>query len=174
MVDDIHIRSVHNFFEFLRHDAMFELEEVAHTTAFFTRTQAPVFDPLGDSWWTQRYNAKPLLRYTWKERFKTSIPDAVFERLSRFRRRTKAGECAIEIHSPRENEVVGKAGVPEGSASLTPGAHLWILVRRNSPFAHALRSCRSFLGIHFEVDQGYDWSQTGNSVTRPLSAGGVE
>ena len=51
-------------FQFLRRDAMFELVQIVHTTAFFTRTNAPIFDPLGDGWWKQNYNSKPLLRYT--------------------------------------------------------------------------------------------------------------
>src|SRR2546428_473022 len=39
-------------------DEMFELREVVDTTSFFRRTDAPTFSPLGDSWWTQRYNQR--------------------------------------------------------------------------------------------------------------------
>ena len=56
VVDDVHIRSVNDLFRFLRADAMFTLLEVVDTTAFFRRTDAPAFDPLGDGWWLQRYN----------------------------------------------------------------------------------------------------------------------
>src|SRR6266704_589036 len=51
ILDDIHIPTVQNLFQFLRRDAMFELEETVQTTAFFARTSAPVFDPVGDGWW---------------------------------------------------------------------------------------------------------------------------
>src|ERR1051325_9132026 len=63
IVDDIHIPTVHNLFQFLRRDAMFVLDEVVRTTAFFTRTSAPTFDQFGDGWWQQKYNARPLALY---------------------------------------------------------------------------------------------------------------
>ncbi len=53
ILDDIHIPTVHHLFRFLRRDAMFQLDEIVQTTAFFTRTNAPTFDPLGDGWWRQ-------------------------------------------------------------------------------------------------------------------------
>lgn len=56
IVDDIHIPTVGNLFDFLRADEMFELHEVVETTAFFRRTNAVTFSPIGDGWWTQRYN----------------------------------------------------------------------------------------------------------------------
>jgi Methyltransferase domain len=56
IVDDIHIPTISNFFRFLREDDMFRLEEVIETTAFFRRTEAPVFDPCGDGWFLQNYN----------------------------------------------------------------------------------------------------------------------
>jgi len=58
IVDDIHIPTVFNLFAFLREDAMYRLIEVVHTTAFFERTDAPVFDPHGDGWWLQKYNER--------------------------------------------------------------------------------------------------------------------
>jgi hypothetical protein len=58
IVDDIHIRSISNLFEFLRADDMFELMEVVETTAFFRRTHAPAFPRLGDGWWMQGYNRR--------------------------------------------------------------------------------------------------------------------
>ena len=56
IVDDIHIRSISNLFEFLRADDMFDLTEVVESTAFFRRTSAPTFSRIGDGWWTQGYN----------------------------------------------------------------------------------------------------------------------
>lgn len=58
IVDDIHIPTIHRLFEFLREDEMFRMVEVVDTTAFFKRTQAPLFDPEGDGWWLQEYNKK--------------------------------------------------------------------------------------------------------------------
>ena len=60
ILDDIQIPTIHNLFEFLKRDKMFVLEEVVDTTAFLTRTDAPVFCPIGDSWWEQEYNKIPL------------------------------------------------------------------------------------------------------------------
>ncbi len=58
IVDDIDIPSIHDMYRFLKKDEMFELLEVVHTTAFFRRTDAPVFDPLADGWWLQGYNKR--------------------------------------------------------------------------------------------------------------------
>jgi Methyltransferase domain len=58
IVDDIHIRSVHNLFDFLSADEMFTLEDVIENTAVFSRTAAPTFSPVGDGWETQRYNSQ--------------------------------------------------------------------------------------------------------------------
>ncbi len=58
IVDDIHIRSINNLFEFLRADDMFDLTEVVESTAFFRRTGASTFSRLGDGWWTQGYNRR--------------------------------------------------------------------------------------------------------------------
>jgi hypothetical protein len=56
VIDDIHIPTIHRLFRFLLEETMFELLEVVRTTAFFRRTDAPVFPPLGDGWDSQRYN----------------------------------------------------------------------------------------------------------------------
>lgn len=56
MVDDIHIPTVRHLFDVLCEDEMFKLEEVVLTTAFFRRTDAPVFAPTGDGWFLQGYN----------------------------------------------------------------------------------------------------------------------
>ncbi|MDR0994246.1 MAG: class I SAM-dependent methyltransferase [Verrucomicrobiota bacterium] len=58
IVDDIDIPSIYDMYQFLKKDAMFDLLEVVHTTAFFRRTDAPVFDPLADGWWLQGYNRR--------------------------------------------------------------------------------------------------------------------
>jgi hypothetical protein len=56
VLDDIHIPTITNQFDFLRADAMFTLAEVVETTAFFRRTSVETFSPTGDGWWLQRYN----------------------------------------------------------------------------------------------------------------------
>lgn len=58
VVDDIHIPTIFNLFSFLCVDDMFELLEVVDTTAFFRRTSATVFNPMGDGWELQKYNAE--------------------------------------------------------------------------------------------------------------------
>ncbi len=57
IIDDIHIPTVCRFFEFLKEEEMFMLVQVVRTTAIFRRTAAPVFSPVSDGWWLQRYNA---------------------------------------------------------------------------------------------------------------------
>ena len=80
IVDDIHIPTVFNLFSVLREDAMFQLTEVIETTAFFTRTPAPLFDPFGDNWWLQTYNdrrfpiADPAIKSTYATRLKRLVP----------------------------------------------------------------------------------------------------
>jgi hypothetical protein len=58
IVDDIDIPSIHDMYRFLKKDAMFTLLEVVHTTAFFRRTDAPLFNPRADGWWLQGYNQR--------------------------------------------------------------------------------------------------------------------
>jgi hypothetical protein len=125
ILDDIQIPTVHNLFQFLRRDAMFELDEVVQTTAFFTRTGAPAFDPFGDGWWQQNYNSRPLLRYVWKHRIKSLLPVTL-----RSRRARGSPHCAVDIAAPRGGAVVTGDGVVEGSADLSADSHLWVLVRR--------------------------------------------
>jgi hypothetical protein len=60
IVDDIHIPTITNLFDFISADEMFDLQEVVETTAFFRRTDAPTFPQTGDGWWTQRYNRRAL------------------------------------------------------------------------------------------------------------------
>jgi hypothetical protein len=128
VVDDIQIRSVNNLFRFLKEDKMFRLEEVVRATAFFTRTDAPMFDPLGDNWWEQQYNARPLLRYTLSERLRMRIP-------LRIRRQVRClGQCGyrvlVNIQEPGTEAAVGATGVVTGTASVPRGGNLWVLARR--------------------------------------------
>ena len=74
LLDDIHIRNVHDFFRFLKADAMFRLIDVVERTAFFRRTAAPLFNPLGDDWPHQGYNERLLFRFIWWEKVKRATP----------------------------------------------------------------------------------------------------
>jgi hypothetical protein len=125
ILDDIQIPTVHNLFQFLRRDAMFELDEVVQTTAFFTRTNAPAFDPFGDGWWQQNYNAKPFLRYVWKDRIRSLLPGSV-----RSRSASGSPHCAVDIAAPRSGATVAGEGIVEGSVALSADSYLWVLVRR--------------------------------------------
>jgi len=97
ILDDIHIPTVHNLFRFLRRDAMFDLDGIVQTTAFFKRTSAPTFDPFGDGWWRQNY-----LRYTWKDRMRGILPASIQRSLTRLKRSMTRGfpHCAVVILAP--------------------------------------------------------------------------
>jgi hypothetical protein len=89
VLDDIQIRAVNDLFRFLRTDPMFALVEVVHTTAFFRRTDAPTFDPLGDGWWRQPYNVRvlpPLAGLSPLRALRSLVPLAWRDRLSTLRR----------------------------------------------------------------------------------------
>ncbi len=58
VIDDIQIPTIGRLAEFISEDAMFEEVECVGSTAEFRRTDAPVFDPLGDGWWLQDYNRR--------------------------------------------------------------------------------------------------------------------
>src|ERR1044071_1229635 len=58
IVDDIHIPTIRNLFDFLREDEMWKLLETVGKTAFFERTSAKTLSPLGDHWWLQKYNPR--------------------------------------------------------------------------------------------------------------------
>ena len=128
ILDDIHIPSVHNLFDFLRADAMFDLVEVVGSTAFFRRTAAPLFNPLGDGWPEQGYNSKPSLKYVWRQSAISLISARLRSRLRRWRR----AKGNLEILSPRHGESVGATGIVEGLALgfKRRDASLWVLARR--------------------------------------------
>ncbi len=58
VIDDIHIPTIYNMFQFMKKDGMYELLEVVQNTAFFQRTGQEAFNPLGDGWEHQPYNMK--------------------------------------------------------------------------------------------------------------------
>ena len=128
ILDDIQIPTVHHLFQFLRRDAMFDLNEVVQTTAFFTRTGAPTFDPVGDGWWQQRYNARPLLRYSWRDEIRRLLPASI----GRMKRRALGGfpAASVEITAPPRGARVTDTGLVEGSATIPADSYLWVLARR--------------------------------------------
>lgn len=132
ILDDIHIPTVHNLFQFLRRDAMFELDEVVRTTAFFTRTSAPTFDRWGDGWWQQNYNSRPLLRYTWWDGIRGLLPPSTQRGLARIKAKISHGfpQGAVEILAPPSGVLVADAGTVEGSARMPSDSYLWVLARR--------------------------------------------
>jgi hypothetical protein len=58
IIDDVHIPTIGRLADFLQEDDMFEMHQLVDTTALFRRTTAPLFDPVGDGWWTQKYNRR--------------------------------------------------------------------------------------------------------------------
>ncbi len=56
LVDDIQIPTIRRMFDIIEADDMFDLLEVVDNMAFFRRTAAAAFNPLGDGWWLQGYN----------------------------------------------------------------------------------------------------------------------
>lgn len=132
VLDDIHIRSINNLFQFLRRDEMFRLDDVVRTTAFFTRTEAPTFDPIGDGWREQGYNARALLRYDWRLALNSILPLQIRRSLAAYRQATeqRKAECVVQILSPRRGEEVAHTGVVRGRATLPAGTYLWVLAHR--------------------------------------------
>lgn len=134
VLDDVHIRTVHNLFKLLRADEMFELNEVVGRTAFFTRTDAPTFDPLGDGWQQQSYNRSTLFRFGWRQRLRQALP-APARRIARqfmrhFRAVPNGPRGSVHINSPKSGSVVKSHSNVSGTASLPKEAHLWLLARR--------------------------------------------
>ena len=132
VLDDIHIRTIHNLFDFLKREPMFRLDAVVRSTALFTRTDAPTFNPLGDSWEQQRYNRQTHLRYTWRSRLAQAIPRSLHHVL--LKRNTTnpsaASDIQLSIISPASGNRVTISGQVSGTASIPAGAHLWVLIHR--------------------------------------------
>lgn len=80
IVDDIHIPSIFRLYEFLVEEEMFDTLGVVRTTAFFRRNRAPLFNPLQDGWWLQRYNKTrfpvqfPWIEPTWLQKVGRLLP----------------------------------------------------------------------------------------------------
>ena len=66
-LDDVHIPTITNLFNFLCEDDMFRLIALEGYTAFFLRTDKDTFDPHGDNWWTQKYNQHRFPHKDWLE-----------------------------------------------------------------------------------------------------------
>jgi hypothetical protein len=132
VLDDIHIRSIHNLFDFLRSDPMFRLDAVVRTTALFTRTDAPTFDPRGDSWDQQGYNRQLLWRYTWRSRLRQAIPQSLRHNLKKLRNASTPARSGtrVNIIAPKSGERVGGAGKISGTATVPEDGHLWVLIHR--------------------------------------------
>ena len=90
LLDDIQIPSITRMFEIIDSDDMFKLLEIVHNMAFFQRSDAPLIDPLSDSWWLQGYNRpyyeqislpkRPAGRFSY---LKSMIPKSLRKRVSR-------------------------------------------------------------------------------------------
>jgi Methyltransferase domain len=116
ILDDVQIPTIHNLFQFLRRDAMFELDEIVQTAAFFQRTSAPTFNPFGDGWWRQNYNAKSLLRYTWRNKIRGLLPTSMQRSVARLKRRMTRGfpHSPVDILAPHRGASVEDVGIVEG------------------------------------------------------------
>jgi hypothetical protein len=76
IVDDIHIPTIGNLFEFLKADDMYDLRELVENTAFFRRTGAETFSPVGDGWSTQGFN-KRAFESVAPERVQGPLPERI-------------------------------------------------------------------------------------------------
>lgn len=81
VLDDIDIPNIANMFRFLTSDDMFELLERVQNTAFFRRTDAPTFNPLGDGWWLQGMSRGKAAREQRLARLLRRLPAPVFDGL---------------------------------------------------------------------------------------------
>jgi hypothetical protein len=62
LLDDTQIPTIGRMFDILKADDAFRLLEVIDNMAYFQRTESPLFDPFGDGWWLQGYNAEAYRR----------------------------------------------------------------------------------------------------------------
>lgn len=81
ILDDIDVPTLFHLFTFLKEDAMFRHLETVRTTAFFARTNAPLFEPWGDGWWLQGYN---------RNRYPIADPAIPISRLAALKRHVPA------------------------------------------------------------------------------------
>lgn len=132
VLDDIHIRSIHNLFEFLCSDSMFQLEDVVRSTALFTRTDAPTFSPCDDGWEQQNYNRQTLWRYDWRSRLRHALPSSLSNSLTKLKATSLSGDrpALVNIVSPDAGVSVGASGTVSGTASVPDNTYLWLLVHR--------------------------------------------
>lgn len=131
VLDDIHIRSSHQLYRFLKEDEMFELIEVVDRAAFFRRTTTPVFDPWGDGWWMQGYNQRTLLRFEWWDRLRESIPASLRAAIKDLVSRASQDHGnSPRMLEPLPRERVGASGVVRGTGQIPPQKRLWLLARR--------------------------------------------
>jgi hypothetical protein len=63
LIDGINIPSIKSVFELVRAGDMFELVELVEYTAFLRRTEAPLINPLSESWCLQGVN-RPHYEYS--------------------------------------------------------------------------------------------------------------
>jgi hypothetical protein len=62
ILDDCNIPTIGRMADILAEDAMWHLEGLAATAAIFRRTDAPLFNPIGDGWWEQQFNRRRISR----------------------------------------------------------------------------------------------------------------
>jgi hypothetical protein len=79
ILDDIHIPTITHLYNVLREDPMWDHLLEVGTTAFFVRTDAPLFDPTADGWWLQPYN---LRRFPDKENLERTLGEKWWEAIS--------------------------------------------------------------------------------------------
>lgn len=58
ILDDCHIPTIGRMADVLAEDPMWRVEGLAAAAVIFRRTEAPLFDPLGDGWWEQPFNRR--------------------------------------------------------------------------------------------------------------------
>jgi len=155
ILDDLQIPAVAQLARFLRGDPMFRLELRTGRTAFFRRTDAPTFNPLGDGWERQRFHQRTLLPpLSW-----TAGPIGALRR-----RLGKLGSQArVSIRPPLEP--VGGQAIIEGRARLPPDADLWLLARREGQGGWWPQG-----GDRIPVDSGGRW-RTPVRLGEPSDAG---
>lgn len=77
LIDDIHIPTCGQLYEVLKEDKMWRHVEDVLFTAFFERTDAPLFDPHGDNWFMQGFNKK---HFAYKELLVSALGEKWWEK----------------------------------------------------------------------------------------------